>query len=175
MREVFASPPRYNLQEFMGVQMLINNIDENEITRRVPHIVSICMKHFENLIESQHMSRKRILCSFYDLNNKSIFEDNWGEQEERRLRNMKDIINDNRFIVSKQTDTRILAMAIIDFLESLTEPAISEHTVENLSIQIKKGVTSTEIITDALNHQLVVPRQASNVGILRLIIESEQI
>lgn len=157
-RKIFFPLPKYTLGQFITTQMLINTIDANEETRRTPGILNQIFKQLEILFEGHILSVEKILSSFYDLDNASIFESKWNQEQEVKLQKMKEIINNGEFKINKQTEPRILCQTVLDFLESLAEPAISLETVSHLSKLTQIGLRSREIVEDQLSNQLRAPR-----------------
>ena len=133
--------------------MLIRTIETNEFIRRTPEIVQIILDRFEVLFENNYLPAKKILTSFYDVDNVEYFEKPWGEIDDFTLGALKEIINADDFRVSRHTDTRILSQVLLDFLDNISGPAISEHTVDQLfSITVGKN-SNDGLISDLLSNQ----------------------
>lgn len=149
-KSVFSSVPRFTLSQYVTRQMLINTIEPDEALRRTPDVVQQVLRRLEVLFESKTISAQKILASFYDLETLEYFDEPWSSKHEKSLASTKSIINKGEFDVSKQRDTRILCQTVLDFLEGMTDPAISETTVSRLSKLTSSGMNSAEVISNQL-------------------------
>ena len=145
-RRLFFDQPKYCLAEYVTVQMLINLVDENEARRRTPHLVERILKHFEMLVESRTLHKKKIFAAFFDPCHAEQFAEPWSAAQEEELREMKRQVNEHKFQVGKQADVRVLAQAVLDFFENTTEPCISFTTVAHLSEQLQHGRQSLKVV-----------------------------
>lgn len=112
--------------------MLISTIEPDEIIRRTPDIVHTILRQLEVLFESRTISASKILASFTEMNSSEYFEQPWGKTDEFAVEQLKGMINDNEFRVSRHTDTRQLVQVVLEFLEGISGPPISKNTVEHL-------------------------------------------
>ena len=142
MRQIFYKEPVFTLTQYMIVQLKIRKIVDNPLLMRTPDIMEIVFKHFEGLVQANHTSRRKLLSSFYDLNNIDTFEKEWDGDLERDLTETKNEINVGKFRVDRLTDTRVHAQLVIEFIETLREPAISRTTVSHLANQVNVGMSS---------------------------------
>ena len=165
MRHIYHPKPTYTLTQCMTIQLQIRKIVENPILMRTPLIIEMVLKHLEGLADSNHISKKKIFSSFYDLDNHTTFEGVWDDLMEVRLKTIKDLINKGSFQVYQESDTRILVQLMLDFLESLKEPAISRTTVSHLSKQVNSGLSSHDILSDQLAGGYLVPRDPTTVDL----------
>lgn len=163
MREVFLPQPTFTLTQYMTKQLQIREVVDNEVLRRTPLVMQVVLRHLEALIESNHTSKTKILCSFYDVENEDVFGNAWSDASEVRLQTAKLEINSGKYDVRKETDTRIMAQLVLDFFESLKESTISRVTVSHLSKQVHTGMSSQEILQDHLDGGYTVPRDPSKV------------
>ncbi len=125
--------------------MLISTIEPDEIIRRTPEIIHTILRQLEVLFESRTISASKILASFTEVDNSEYFEQPWGKVDEFAVSELKDMINDNEFRVSRHTDTRQLVQVVLDFLEGISGPPISRNTVEHLyRYTIRETQMSTE-------------------------------
>lgn len=160
MRTVFFKQPTYTLSQYMTVQLQISLVKESEILRRTPEVVEIILRHLEALIETNHISKKKILLSFYSLDSE-VFEKAWDLECENSLNKAKEEIDVGKFQASHYNDSRVLAQLLLEFLESLKEASISKTTIAHLGRQVNIGMSSQEIIHGQLEAQLVTPRDPS--------------
>lgn len=160
MKTVFFKQPTYTLSQYMAVQIQISLVKETELLRRTPEIVDSILSHLEALIESNHISKKKILLSFYALENEA-FGTSWDVHCENTLKTAKDDINIGKFQASRFVDSRVLVQILLDFLESLKEPAISRTTVAHLGTQVNSGISSQEILHEQLEAPHPTPRDPS--------------
>lgn len=147
----------------MIVQTQIRKIVDDKVVLKTPLIVEVVLKHFEALALSNHISKKKILSSFYDLDNQDTFEGVWDDILEHRLKNLKLQINAGSVKVYQEQDTRVIAQLMLDFIESLKEPAISRTTVSHLTEQVNAGMSSLDILNDQLAGGNLMPRDPSTV------------
>lgn len=120
-----------------------------EDLRRSPKLVKLILQWSNNLLRSHAVRAEKILAGFFDVDNE-MFDKPWDAQDEKNLESIKEDINSGTFSISKQVDTRLMAQLMLDFLESLTEPAVSEITIQKLSVLVGQGMKSREIINNAL-------------------------
>lgn len=163
MRRVYMPQPAYTLTQYMTIQLQIREVIDNEVIRRTPFMMQIVLRNLEALIESNHTSKIKILCSFFDLDNNQVFDTPWTEAKDKRLELAKTEINDGTYDVRKETDTRVMAQLMLDFFENLKDQAISLLTVNHLSKQVQTGMSSQEILHDHLDGGYTVPRDPSKV------------
>ena len=150
-KKIFFQGPSFSLSQYITQQMLIRPILSNELDRRTPELIRSILKQLEMLKLSKLFSTEKILASFYDLDNSEFFESVWNETSEKRVAYLKSSINEGIFKVSQETDTRVLCQILLDYLENLTEPAISELTISHLSKITHNGMSSQEILTNQLS------------------------
>lgn len=148
-QRAFFEVPRYSLSQLISIQMGISPMELREDVRRSPKIVKLILQWSNNLLRSHAVRAEKILAGFFDIDNE-IFEKPWSAVDEKSLEGIKQEINNGTFSISKQVDTRLMAQLMLDFLESLTEPAISEITIQKLSVLVGQGIKSREIITNTL-------------------------
>jgi hypothetical protein len=155
--------PTYTLTQYMIIQIQIREVVDNEVFRRTPLVMQTIFKHFEVMLEINHTSKRKVLSSFYDVDNNSVFDTPWDDALEQKLENAKKEINEGSFKLNKETDLRIMAQLVLDFFESLKEPTISRTTVSHLSNQVHTGMSSQEILHDQLEGGYIVPRDPTKV------------
>ena len=127
-------------------------MERQEETRRAPKLIRIILQWLNNLLRSHAVRAEKILAGFYDTDCE-IFDKPWTQGDEERLMSAKEDINSGEFSINKQVDTRLMAQLVLDFLENLAEPAVSEMTVQKLSVLVGQGMKSREILTNVLeNH-----------------------
>lgn len=141
--------------------MSINPIEKNEIVRRTPEIIHLILRQLEVLFETHLLSATKILSSFYNLDDPELFDNPWEEENEVKLQKTKKMINEGDFKISKQRDTRIMCQVVLDFLEDLTQPALSNITVQHLSQLTEQGLNSQEILHTNFDED--DPAKAANI------------
>ena len=149
-KKIFFPSPKFTLSQYVTQQMNIMPVHPNEIDRRTPEVVRLILTQLEMIKLSKVISTEKILASFYDLNNLENFEKAWDDSYEKTILATKKNIDDGEFKVSKETDTRVLCQILLDFLEHLLEPAISEITISQLSRLVNSGLSSHDILSDQL-------------------------
>jgi anti-sigma28 factor (negative regulator of flagellin synthesis) len=151
-QKIFYQIPRLTLSQIITVQMSISSIERNEETRRSPKLIKIILQWLTNLLTSHAVRAEKMLAGFADVNNE-MFHRPWDDGDEQQLEAIKQAINSGEFSINKQVDTRLMSQLVLDFLEELVEPAISEVTVQKLSVLVGQGMKSHEIISNTLeNH-----------------------
>lgn len=137
------------MSQLITIQMGISPMELREDLRRSPKLVKLILQWSNNLLRSHAVRAEKILAGFFDVDNE-MFDKPWTAQDENNLESIKQDINSGTFSISKQVDTRLMAQLMLDFLESLTEPAVSEVTIQKLSVLVGQGMKSREIINNAL-------------------------
>lgn len=146
------------------IQMDIERIEPDELKRRTPKLVESVFSKFEALLSSNTLSTKKILKSFYDLDNPRIFDSPWGEEHEVKLQALKELVNEDKFHQSKETDIRVYTQLLMDFFEDLSESVVSQGTVEGLKNVVEehsnsnKGPDSHRSLTGTIEQRLHTPR-----------------
>lgn len=132
--------------------MGMSPMERQEETRRSPKLIRVILQWLNNLLRSHAVRAEKILAGFYDVDCE-LFQKPWNADDEKNLQSTKEAINIGEFSINKQVDTRLMAQVVLDFLENLVEPAISEMTVQKLSVLVGQGMKSREILTNVLeNH-----------------------
>jgi len=151
-QKIFHPKPKYTLSQIITIQMSVSPMERQEETRRAPKLIRIILQWLNNLLRSHAVRAEKILAGFYDTDCE-IFDKPWTQGDEERLMSAKEDINSGEFSINKQVDTRLMAQLVLDFLENLAEPAVSEMTVQKLSVLVGQGMKSREILTNVLeNH-----------------------
>ena len=163
MRQIFFPQPVHTLSQHMTIQIQIRKVVDNQVLMRTPLVIEIVLKHLEALVDSNHFSKKKIFASFYDLDNQSTFGKVWDDLAEIKLKSLKEEINAGSVKVFHEPDTRVVVQLMLDFIESLKEPAISRTTVSHLAKQVNTGMSSHEILNDQLSGHYLIPRDPSMV------------
>ena len=92
------------------------------------------------------MSSEKVLRSFYDLRECKHYRA-WSDEDEAKIRSLKEDLNGDVGIVSKVDDVRIISQIILDWIDHIKGPIISRHTIDFLQMiieQIKnKSTTQT--------------------------------
>lgn len=135
MRKIYYAIPKYNLSHYVNCQMELFTQQPDNLLSRSPRVVTMILSHLKTLHVSNVVSKKKILASFYDLNDSELFDQHWGPNLETRLSAAKEAINKEEYLPSKESDVRILSQCLLDFLESLTTPAVSENTLGHFERQ----------------------------------------
>lgn len=143
--------------------MKITPVQPDEAERRIPKLLNLILTQLEVLKISRMYSTEKILASFHDLDNKDYFEHKWDDFLETKLQQVKERVNKNEFKVSEETELRVLAQLVIDFLEGLSEPAISQVTINQLSKLTMSGMKSQEILEKQLMGETISDRLGSAV------------
>lgn len=143
--------------------MDINPLQADPIDRRVPQLVRLVLTQLEMLKLGRMFSTEKILSSFYNLDSHEYFEHSWDHIYESKLTSTKDKIDQHEFKVSNETDTRVLGQVMLDFLELLTEPAISELTISHLAKLTESGVSSHDILNKQLDSDKISDRLGAAV------------
>lgn len=146
--KIFYPIPTYTLSQYVTKQLLIKPVLKNAMDQRTPEIVRLVLTQLEMIKLSKNISTEKILASFYDLNNTEFFESKWDGSYEKRLTFLKNVIDSGEFKVSQETDPRVLCQLLLDFLEGLMDPAISEITINHLSTLTGSGMSSQDILND---------------------------
>lgn len=135
MRKIYYAVPKYNLSHYVNCQMELFTQKPDNLLSRSPRVVTMILSHLKTLHVSNVVSKKKVLASFFDLNDSELFEHSWGPNLEARLSAAKESINLEDYLPSKESDVRILSQCLLDFLESLSPPAVSEHTLSQFEKQ----------------------------------------
>ena len=135
--------------------MLISVVVPEKRVQRTPKLIDTLLTHLENL--TLELGKLKVLHAFYDLDNSEYYQDLWGNQHEKKLQSTKEMINNQTFNVSKQSDVRILVQVFLDFLDSLVEPAVSSGTVAQVIGFVRKGMSAQEILDQSPSRSSVLP------------------
>jgi hypothetical protein len=151
------------LSHYVTIQMNINPIQSDPTNMRVPQTVKLILTQLEMLKLGRIFSTEKILSSFFDLDNREYFEQSWDDVYESRLKITKEQINKFEFKVSSETDTRVLCQILLDFLEHLSEPGVSELTVHHLAKLNDRGMSSNDILSRQMQSESIGDRLGSLV------------
>lgn len=111
------------------MQSYVDRVENKE----VPALVNAILSRLELLLHDNHCSAESLLKSFFDLNDKNVFERPWTHASEGQLLASKNKANESSNWLAQVNDPRLLAQILLDYLESLSAPPIcSENTVNTL-------------------------------------------
>jgi hypothetical protein len=114
--------------------------------KQVPIIISEIFERLEVCLKGTFIPNLKISNSFYNLNDSMIYSDQWGNNQEDKLKELKSVYNNIGFLnFSQIKDIRIVVQLLFDFLFSLKSPAISESTIEYL-ISLFQTHSKSEVI-----------------------------
>ena len=134
MRKIFYSVPKYNLSHYVNCQMELFTQQTDSLLSRSPKVVTMLLSHLKTLHISSVVTKKKILSSFYNLDDKQLFDSPWDSTLELRLSLAKECFNKGEYQPSKESDIRILSQCLLDFLEGLASPALSQNTLDQMGL-----------------------------------------
>lgn len=86
----------------------------------------------------------RIFKAFYDVEDRRYFK-SWDELEEKTLESHIEKISEDYTKIMEVTDIRILCQILLDYIDQLQSPLISQDTIQKLEILAKKQHNGEDI------------------------------
>ena len=150
---MFFDQPHLILDDVIRNQINVNPVIHDEFERKVPILVNRLLTRMEILLDGDHVSLARLMKSFYNPTCAS-FRIGWGLREEGELKKVKELVNKQDFHTHNVEDPRILAQALLDFLDGFKEPPISDSTVSCLKKVVDEATSKGNIkLEDVINKE----------------------
>jgi len=159
---LFFNPPKLTLNEIVTFQIDLYPLVPDKKKRKVPFLINDILDRIELLGNSGHTQISKTIKSFFNLKH-PCYETEWCSFHEKELASMKSKINSNSFKMSEYSDNRLLVQLMLDFIESLREPAITQKTI----ILLKKVIDEENEKDDVRQIRFDIKRLTSN-SILKL-------